>query len=133
MRRNLRLLSLVFAAGAAGAVVNSLAVWLAGGMGITRAMHVAIAPALTAAWLYPRIVWGGLWGFLFLVVTGRGPLARGLIASLGPALFQLFVVFPYWTHQGTLGVHLGHLTPVAVLAFSAIWGVSASYWLRATD
>jgi hypothetical protein len=27
---------------------------------------VAIAPALKLSWLYPRIVWGGLWGLVFV-------------------------------------------------------------------
>ena len=34
--------------------------------GVTALFGVAIAPTLTPTWLYPRIVWGGLWGFLFL-------------------------------------------------------------------
>jgi hypothetical protein len=58
MRRLARRLSLSFAAGAAGAVAHSLAIWFAGIAGITAALHVSISPALTSAWSYPRIVWG---------------------------------------------------------------------------
>ena len=125
-------LSLFFAAGAFGALVNSLSVWLAGEIGLTRALGVSIAPALTAGFLYPRIVWGGLWGFLFALPLGiPSALRRGLLLSLAPAAFQLFVVFPRAGH-GNLGLELGTLTPVCVLFFNAVWGVAASWWLRGT-
>ena len=54
-------ISLVFAAGCLGGLVNSLAVWLSGLYGLTATLGVKIAPQLSAAWLYPRIVWGGIW------------------------------------------------------------------------
>jgi hypothetical protein len=60
-------LSFVFAAGCFGGLLNSLAVWIFGEVGITSALGVKIAPPLTAAWLYPRLVWGGIWGVLFLI------------------------------------------------------------------
>ena len=123
-------LSLVFAAGCLGGLVNSLAVWLSGMYGITSAIGVKIAPQLSAAWLYPRIVWGGIWGFLFLLpLLRRKLLIQGLIFSLGPTLVQLFVVFPK-AHKGMMGLDLGTLTPLAVVVFNAVWGVTAAVWLR---
>jgi len=125
-------LSLFFAAGAFGGLANSLTVWVAGELGVTRALGVAIAPELTAAWLYPRIVWGGLWGFLFALPLGMpSALRRGLLLSLAPTAFQLFVIFPR-AGRGNLGLELGTLTPVCVLFFNAVWGVAASWWLRGT-
>lgn len=62
-----RNLSLVFASGCFGGLLNSLTVWIFGFAGITALFNVQIAPTLTASWLYPRIVWGGIWGFLFLL------------------------------------------------------------------
>jgi len=69
----LKKLLIVFAAGCLGGLANSLAVGSFGEFGITHMADVSIAPALTPAWLYPRIVWGGLWGFLFLLpmLTGK--------------------------------------------------------------
>ena len=123
-------LSLVFAAGCLGGLVNSLAVWLSGMYGITSAIGVKIAPQLSAAWLYPRIVWGGIWGFLFLLpLLRRKLLIQGLIFSLGPTLVQLFVVFPK-AHKGMMGLDLGTLTPLAAVVFNAVWGVTAAVWLR---
>ena len=123
--------ALVFAAGCLGGLINSLAVWIFGELGITSALGVKIAPKLSAAWLYPRIVWGGIWGALFLLpLWQRKVLIKGLIYSLGPTLVQLFIVFPLKANKGAMGLDLGTLTPVFVIIFNAIWGVAAAIWLR---
>jgi hypothetical protein len=131
VKLTVRTLSLVFVAGCWGAVLNGLAIWLFGMLGLTSALGVKIAPALTAAFIYPRLVWGGLWGFLFLLPAGRQtwPI-RGLIFSLAPTLVQVCLVFPYQTHKGFLGLELGYLTPVMVLFYNAIWGLGAGFWLK---
>ncbi|MEC9358044.1 MAG: hypothetical protein VX836_09260 [Pseudomonadota bacterium] len=129
----MRAASLAFAAGAVGALLNSLAVWAAGHYGLTARVGVAIHPSFSAAWLYPRIVWGGLWGLLLLLPLAPGrTLIRGLVVSLGPSLAQLLFFFPQQTSHGLGGLGLGLLTPVAVLIFNAIWGISAAYWIRST-
>jgi len=131
MTRIARKTTLVFAAGCLGGLINSLAVWFFGDIGITSALGVKIAPRLSAAWLYPRIVWGGIWGLLFLLPFLRNRfLYRGLIFSLGPTLVQLFVVFPLKATKGVMGFDIGTLTPVFVILFNAIWGVTAALWLR---
>lgn len=130
----LRAISLTFAAGAVGALVNSLAVWLFGLMGITAALGVNLAPSLSPAWLYPRIIWGGLWGFLFLTpIYPASPLLRGLVFSLAPTLVQLFVIFPIKAGKGIMGLDLGTLTPLLVIFFNAIWGVVASFWFHRAE
>jgi hypothetical protein len=126
----LRKLSLVFSAGSVGALANSIAAWAFGVAGITAALGVGIAPALTPGWLYPRIVWGGLWGALFLLPLKGGPAMRGLIWSIGPTLVQLFVVFPYKAGKGMMGLDLGTLTPLVVVFLNAVWGIAAAYFLR---
>jgi hypothetical protein len=131
MNLTMRNLSLVFAAGCWGALCNSLAVWLFGVLRIAPALGVHIAPALTPAFLYPRLVWGGLWGLLFLLPLGRLSFpVRGLLFSLGPTMVQLFLVFPLKAHQGVLGLQLGHLTPLLVVFYNAIWGWTAGLWLN---
>ena len=125
-------LSLFFAAGALGGLANSLLVWICGQTGLTGALGVAIAPELTSAFLYPRIVWGGIWGFLFALPLGvRSAARRGLLLSLAPTAYQLLWVFPR-AGRGALGLELGGLTPVLVLGFNAVWGIVASWWLRGT-
>jgi len=125
--------SLVFSAGSVGGVINSLAVWLFGRTGITGAFGVSIAPELTAPWIYPRIVWGGLWGFLFLLPLLRDrPFVKGILLSLGPTMVQLFIVFPIRAQKGMMGLELGVLTPLFVFIFNAFWGLAAIYWLVLT-
>jgi hypothetical protein len=122
-------LSVFFAAGALGALANSLVAWSFGELGVARALGVAIQPELSPAWLYPRIVWGGLWGGLFVLpLSGQAWLRRGLILSLGPTLVQLLVVFPA-RGAGILGLGLGVATPLLVLVLNGVWGLVASWWV----
>jgi hypothetical protein len=131
MQSFVRNLSFVFSAGALGGVANSAALWGAGVIGLTGALGVAIEPSFTLPWLYPRVVWGGLWGLVFLLPFSRERwVARGLIASLAPSLVQLLGVFPWKLDMSFLGLELGTLTPVVVLAVNAVWGIATSWWLR---
>ena len=131
MKKLAKRLTVIFAAGCLGGLANSLAVWLFGAYGVTKTLGVRIAPDLSPAWLYPRLVWGGIWGLLFLLPVFRSSvLKRGLLLSLGPTIIQLFVVFPYKADQGMMGMGLGALTPLLVFVFNAIWGITVAIWLR---
>ena len=72
MRQFLDRASMSFAAGAFGSLIASLAVWAAGAYHLTARLGIDIAPSLTPNWLYPRIVWGRAWGFLFMLPLIRG-------------------------------------------------------------
>jgi len=127
-------ISLAFAAGGLGGLVNSLTLWMFGALGITRMLGVAIAPPLTHAWLYPRIVWGGLWGLLFVLPYFRQSWQlRGLVFSLAPTTVQLLIVFPFQAHKGYAGLDLGVLTPLFVLFFNLVWGLTASAWIKVSE
>jgi hypothetical protein len=124
-------LLIFFAAGCLGALVNSLLVWWFGDLGVAKTLGVAIAPALTKSWLYPRIVWGGIWGMLFfLPLLNARPLSKGTLLSLGPTLVQLFFIFPRVANKGMLGMDLGALTPVLVLFYNWVWGVVTALAIR---
>lgn len=127
-----RKLSLAFSAGALGALANSVFLWALGVGGVTAIVGVGIAPDLTPGWLYPRLVWGGIWGFLLAAPVWRNHswLRRGLLFSLGPTLVQLFVVFPVKTPHGIMGFGLGELTPLVVVATNVVWGLVAAFWYR---
>jgi len=123
----------LLAAGAFGGLINALVVWLFGAIGITAALGVKIAPPLSPPFLYSKIVWGGIWGLVFLLPLLNNRLyLKGLILSLGPTIIQLFVVFPIKAQKGLMGLDLGALTPVFVLLFNAAWGIAAAYWLKST-
>jgi hypothetical protein len=129
----LKKVSLAFSAGVVGALINSLAVWLFGALKLHNLLHVGIAPVLSAQWLYPRLVWGGMWGLLFATpLLRKQGWSRGLWLSLAPTCAQLLYFFPYQAHKGFLGFELGLLTPVVVIAFNALWGMAVVAWLRVT-
>ncbi len=135
MLKNRTLLAVCFCAGLLGALCSSLTAWLAGRWGLTAMAGVDLAPALSAAWLYPRLVWGGLWGLLYYLLVAH-PRARrhwarkGLWVSLLPSLLQLFYLFPETTEYGPLGLALGAFTPVFVLLFNAVWGFFTGFFTR---
>ena len=120
-----------FAAGCLGALANSIAVWLFGYFDITSSFGVSISPSLTPGWLYPRIVWGGLWGILFaLPILKSKLLLKGTVLSLFPTAVQLFVVFPFKAHKGMAGLELGLYTPLFVLFFNWVWGGVAALTIK---
>jgi len=123
-------LGTAYAAGTIGALANSIAVWGFGALGITASLGVKIAPKLTPMFLYPRLVWGGIWGLLFLlpILRNKG-FWRGLLLSLGPTLVMLLVVFPA-EGAGQFGLAKGPLTPAFVVFFNAVWGWAAVVWLK---
>ncbi|MDX2424913.1 MAG: hypothetical protein QNK15_01535 [Cycloclasticus sp.] len=122
-----------FAAGCIGALANSLAVWQFGQLGITSSFGVSIAPSFTPNWLYPRIVWGGLWGLLFMLpMLPSKLLLKGTILSLFPTIIQLFVVFPMKANKGMAGLDLGLYTPFFVLFFNWIWGITTAISIKAS-
>jgi hypothetical protein len=113
-----------FGAGCLGALANSIAVWLFGYFHITSSFGVSIAPLLTPGWLYPRIVWGGIWGLLFILPMLQSKLLlKGTVLSLFPTAVQLLVVFPLKAHKGIAGLDLGLFTPLFVLFFNWVWGI----------
>ena len=130
MNKALTRLSAGFSGGALGGLANSLAVWGLGAAGISTALGANLTPAWSWPWLYPRIVWGGLWGLLFVFPCLKGSwLGRGLLYSLGPSLVQMLVVFPLKADKGMLGLDLGPTVPLFVLFFNAIWGIVAAIWV----
>lgn len=137
MSTSLQRVSLCFAAGCAGGLVNALVVWFFGTKGIPQKFGVSIAPALSLAFLYGKIVWGGLWGLVFLIPVWQGGFwvgvfGRGILLSVLPSLVQLFYVFPVMMGKGTMGLALGKLTPMFVCLYNAAWGLAAALWLHAT-
>ena len=126
-------LLVVFAAGCFGGLMNSLTVWLFGKYGITAMLDVSIMPRLSPEWLYPRIVWGGIWGILFMLPFLNNEeqwWIKGSLLGLVPAGVQLFYIFPEVTHQGMAGMALGVLTPLPVIFFNWVWGMMTAYAIK---
>jgi hypothetical protein len=124
-------LLICFAAGCLGALANSLTAWAFGEYEINKQLGVAMAPALTTGWLYPRIVWGGIWGFLFVLpFMNTRLITKGALISLFPTLVQLLVIFPLQAKKGYFGLELGLYTPVLVTFFNLVWGLVAALAIK---
>ncbi len=130
MGQLIKKLSLVFSAGVLGGLVNGLLMWFLGEKGITEALGVKIAPALTHSWLYSHMIISGFWGAVFLVpLLKRSVFWRGLLFGLVPTAAQLFLIFPSQADKGWMGMNLGTLTPLCVLGFNFVWGIVGSTWM----
>ena len=121
-----------FSAGAFGGLAHALAAWLAGATGVSASLGLSLAPGLTTEFLYPRIVWGGIFGFLFMFRWPAGPLPwRAVVYSLGPTLVQLLILFPFREGKGWFGLALGPAMPMMVIALNLIWALAAALFLSA--
>ncbi|MGH8503743.1 MAG: hypothetical protein ACREVE_15020 [Gammaproteobacteria bacterium] len=119
--------AVAFAAGSAGGLATVFTLWLFVLLGITAGFGVELQSPMRAD-LYRMVVWGGIFGFLFLLPVMRGSVwQRGLIFGLAPSAVQCLIVFPYALGAGMLGMGLGELTPVFVLIFNTVWGLVTAY------
>lgn len=135
MPRNSALLAVCFTAGLIGGLASSLFLWMVGGWGLTALMGVKLAPDLTTTWLFPRLLWGALWGIPYffsvsLPRTRRHWVRKGLWCSLLPTLAMLFIIFPYQLNLGQAGLKLGLLTPLVVLFVNLVWGFFTGLFTR---
>jgi hypothetical protein len=118
-----RRLASAYFAGAAAALAASLVLWVAARADLLDALGVSLQASLDWPILAQEILWGSLWALGLPLLRRRMPgLNRpALTLALAPALSDLFVFLPEANHQ-MLGVGLGPLTPVVVLAQWALWG-----------
>jgi hypothetical protein len=121
----------VFAAGCLGALFHIAALNLATHYGILHDLHIQLSGSYALPWVYPRVVWGGLWGFIFLLPVLSGTVVmRSFALCLIPTAVQLFVFYPFYERKGIAGIALGMLTPFAVLFFYWVWALATSITLR---
>ena len=70
MQRASSLMTVCFCAGMLGAICSSLVAWKAGQLGLPAMLDVRMAPELSSAWIYSRMVWGGIWGLTYFLAVG---------------------------------------------------------------
>jgi hypothetical protein len=123
----LRKLAGPYAAGALAALLTSLVLWVAVRARLGVLVDVQLGKlfpgGLDLHWLGSRVLEGSLFALVFPLARGRGltPVRAGLLVSLLPSLRALFLQLPA-AGYGMLGVQLGALTPIVVLAANALWG-----------
>ena len=127
----LRRSSAAFAGGLFATLVAIFTLWVLGEAGLNSRLGIRLYPSFSPGWLYPRLIWGGLWGLLFLLPILKSRLVqRGLLFALVPALVLFFVIFPQWG-KDYLGLGYGLLTPALVLTLCFLWGLVTSLWYQA--
>ncbi len=127
----MRKILILFSAGCSGGLAYSIAVSTFASLGITSALGVSFHYSLGSSWVYAQIVWGGIWGLLFLLPLAKSNLfLKASMLSLFPSAFQLFVVFPILHNHSIAGLDLGLLTPFIILLFNWLWGVATALSLQ---
>ena len=123
--------ALYFTAAALGGLAVVLTVWGFGQIGVADLFGVNIKPALAKAFIYKQMVWGGLWGLIFLLPVAIRPLwLKGLVMTLAPVIVALTVFIPR-SPWGFLGLGAGALTPVYIYLVNVPWGLVTAYLGRA--
>ncbi len=135
MQRGSALIAVCFTAGLIGALFSNGALWLSVKSQLTTYAGVAISPDFGLPWLYPRLLFGGLWGLVYYLTVGarrtrRRWVRKGLWVSLLPTAVQLLILFPYCEGKDLLGLSLGSLTPAFIFAQYLIWGFFTGFFTR---
>ena len=122
----LRRAALYYAAASLGGLAVVLTAWSLGQIGVADALGVAIKPALDLPWIYRLVVWGGLWGVIFLLPVT-------LVLTLAPVLAAL-VIFTPMRGGALFALDRGALAPLYIYLINIPWGLVTAYggrWLGA--
>ncbi len=130
---SLKELSIAFTAGAIGALIITMLMWLEVKYGIANSLSIKL-PNLSGQALiqkiYKMMVWGGIWALLLLLPFAKSKwFFRGLIFSLLPSIVT-FLYFAPNAGIGYFGINAGYLMPLNILILNAIWGIIAAWWFE---
>ena len=119
--------ALYFSAAALGGLAVVLTVWAFGQIGVADLFGVKIKPALAKEFIYRQMVWGGIWGMIFLLPIPIKPLwLKALVMTLAPVTVALVLLFPQ-TPLGIFGLGAGALTPLYIYIVNIPWGMVTAY------
>ncbi len=118
-----RLLTLGFGAGAFGAVVLSLVYFALGRIGVPEMLGLPVAAPKLPEALYRAIVWGGIWGLLFVTpVLNRLWWFKGIVIGLLATAALAFYFAPGLRAGPPLGI------VYAAALNGLVWGIAAGFW-----
>jgi len=139
-RRLASVLSVVWAAGTFGGLVNWLIGPLFESLRLLEFSHVDLHYSLNRGSLFSALTLGGVWGLIFLLTLPRqwGRIAadghwqfwvRAFFYGLIPALVEIFFILPHDGH-GIGGTGYGAATWVYVILFNTLgWSLPAYFWV----
>ncbi len=124
---NLPNLFRAFSSGAIGGVANVAAIAILGATGIIALMGIKAPDPQMPAFLYKQMVWGGLWGLLLVTpVLKDSWWQRGLLLGVLASGAALFYFLPR-AGADMMGLNMGNLMPVLVLAVNWAYGLAAAW------
>lgn len=121
----------VYGSGSVGALFACLIFWLIPFLGLAHIIHMPIFPVLSDAWLYPKIIWGGLFALCFALPFMRSnTLIKSLALALVISLSELFISLPFSPYKGAVGLNVGMYTFSFILIFNLIWSLMTNMTLK---
>jgi len=122
---------LLLAAGIIGGAAVTVIDALIGTIHVPTDYGVDFAPISNVIPLYTNLIWGALFGLLFLIpLLDKQEIIKGVLISFLPSLFQLFILFPIMGNTGFLALEKGSLMPFYVIALNVVWGATAGAFLK---
>lgn len=117
-------LFILYGAGTLGAVVHTAIGWLLTSAGVFAIFGSSYAIPIGMHAVYPRLVWGGLWGLFYLLpgVSRLTTLQASFLLALLPSAAQWLYWFPRGG-AGWFGLDKGPATPVLVFALYFVWAL----------
>jgi hypothetical protein len=128
----IRNISLAFMAGCIGGLIFALLLGLSNLVGLSNLLGVGFKARLTPLWIYTNIVYGGIWGLLFLIPwLSKWPLLKGFLFSLIPTLLIFFLLMPLLS--GFFNTHFSQQTYWFIFVVNAIAGICAGVWIMLAE
>jgi len=113
--------SLAFASGCFGVILFYLVFRAGIASGMIKPPEAALKLLTSKLFLYRSVVWGGIWGFAFMIPFLKGKWwLRGPIVGAAATLVAIFV---FRGGQADLTFVIG-----AVILNVICWGMTAAYW-----
>ena len=113
--------SLAFASGCFGVILFYLVLRAGIASGLVNPPEAALKFLTSKAFLYRSVVWGGIWGFAFMIPFLKGKWwLRGPIVGAAATLVAIFV---FRGGQADLTFVIG-----AVILNVLCWGLTSAFW-----
>jgi len=117
----LKKLPVVFSSGAFGGFIEVLTYYIFSLTGIVAIFGMPAAPGWKPEMVYRPVVWGGLWGIVFLIpFLDELYILKGIVLSILPTLAAWFIFIP-----GKMPVNMrpGLMALLLIVIQNAIWGI----------
>ena len=121
----------VFGVGNLGTLLALMLLFLLQILGLNHFINMPNLPLLSGIWLYPKLVWGGLFALAFLLpFMNNQVLFKGVIVALLITLVGLVIPLPFSIFNGARGLSIGLNTFALLFAFNLVWALITSLMIK---